>query len=192
MNPLDDPRPLLDRALDQAGWLVAAVEPGQTALPTPCSEFDVATLVGHLFTVVARIAVAGRGGDPRELPLVTTGVPFDGWAERYTKAVAELRAVWSDDTLLDRPLQLPWAVLPGRVAAAAYTQELTTHAWDLAVATGRTDGLDPELAAISLEIARRAVPIEGREEMPFGPVVEVPADADAYRRLAGYLGRVVS
>ncbi|WP_261569480.1 hypothetical protein [Frankia gtarii] len=83
-------------------------------------------------------------------------------------------------------------MLPGRVAAAAYTQELTTHAWDLAVATGRTALLDPELAVISLEIARQAVPVEGREQMPFGPVVEVPADADAYRRLAGHLGRAVS
>ena len=76
------------------------------------------------------------------------------------------------------------------MAAAAYMQELTVHAWDLAYTTGQTGALDQRLAAASLDVARRIMPAEGRGgPVPFGPVVEVPADADPYRQLAGWLGR---
>ena len=86
--------------------------------------------------------------------------------------------------------RLPFGTLPGRMAAAAYMQELTVHGWDLAYATGQTGALDPRLAAASLDVARRIVPAEGRGgPVPLGPVVEVPADADPYRQLTGWLDR---
>jgi uncharacterized protein (TIGR03083 family) len=39
---------LLERALDQTAGLIAAIEPGQAGLATPCAGWDVRTLVGHL------------------------------------------------------------------------------------------------------------------------------------------------
>jgi hypothetical protein len=45
-------------------------------------------------------------------------------------------------------------------------------------------------AARTLDGARRILPPESRGgDIPFGPVVEVPADALPYAQLAAYLGR---
>ena len=47
------------------------------------------------------------------------------------------------------------------------------------------------LATWALAISRRILPpeIRGQEGVPFGPVVEVPADAGPYAQLAAWLGR---
>jgi uncharacterized protein (TIGR03086 family) len=92
--------------------------------------------------------------------------------------------------VLDRMLVLPFGTMPGRAAALAYTQELTVHAWDLASAIGRADGLDPSLAEAVTPLARQFVPAGVRGgPVPFGPVVDVAADAGAYQQLVGWLGR---
>ena len=87
-------------------------------------------------------------------------------------------------------LRLPWGEVPGRGAALAYVQELTTHAWDLATALGRADVLDPALAELALVAAQRFLPAQPRGgPVPFGPLLPVAADAPVYDRLVAWLGR---
>ncbi|WP_163505701.1 TIGR03086 family metal-binding protein [Fodinicola acaciae] len=186
---MNEPRPLFGKALDQAGRVIAAAGDASMGLPTPCDDFDVRALCGHLVSVVRRIEHVGGGGRPFDIPQITTDVP-DGFPAAFAKARAEMEATWSDDAVLDKVLVLPFGEFPGRIALSAYTQEIVMHSWDLAKALGRLDLLDDELAETVLPIARRAVPAEPRGgRIPFGPVVEVPADAGAYAQLAGYLGR---
>ena len=85
---------------------------------------------------------------------------------------------------------MPWGKVPGRIAVSGYVQEIVTHGWDLARATGQPAELDPELASWVLAVAQRILPPEPRGgEIPFGPVVPVPADAGRYAQLAAWLGR---
>ena len=49
-----DPRSYYDRALRWAQGLVAGVRTDQLDRPTPCSEFDVRALLGHLVATVDR------------------------------------------------------------------------------------------------------------------------------------------
>ena len=56
-----DPRPLLARALDQVGALVADTPPDALDRPTPCDGWDVRTLVRHLVGVHRRVAHVGAG-----------------------------------------------------------------------------------------------------------------------------------
>ena len=87
-------------------------------------------------------------------------------------------------------VEVPWGKIPGRFAIAGYVQEILTHGWDLAKATGQPTEGDPELAWWALAGARRILPPESRGgDIPFGPVVPVPADAAPYAQLASYLGR---
>lgn len=190
---ITDPRPLLLRAVDQAGRIIAGIEPDQAGLPTPCDDWDVAALAGHLVAVVRRITAVAEGREALSVAGTVTDVAPTDWGATYDEAAARLRAAWSDDALLDREMRLPFGTFSGRMAAGVYTEELTTHGWDLARASGQTAALDPELALASLEIARRIVPagIRGDGRVPFGAVVEVPEDADPYLRLAGWMGRSV-
>lgn len=184
----NDPRPLFVRALDQAQELLDSTTPETLDLPTPCTEYDVRTLLGHLLTIAARINLALNGGDPLTIPVVTTGVD-DVPAAWKARRVA-LDTTLADDSVLGRICKLPWGTLPGAAALGAYTGELATHAWDLAAATGRRDQLDDALAEQVLPMVRQFVPAEQRGgHVPFGPVVQVSADASPYAQLAAWQGR---
>jgi uncharacterized protein (TIGR03086 family) len=69
-------------------------------------------------------------------------------------------------------------------------QEIVTHGWDLAKATGQPTERDPDLGSWVLAGARRILPPEARgEDVPFGPVIAVAQDAGVYAQLAAWLGR---
>ena len=187
---MTDPRPIHRRAMDQTEAIVAAVQPGQLGLPTPCPEYDVGALLSHVVGGLNRVAIVGEGGDALARPARADDVPDDGWLAAYHTAAARAAAAWADDTTLDVLVELPWGKIPGRFAIAGYIQEILTHGWDLAKATGQPTELDPELAAWALAGARRILPAEARgADVPFGPVVQVPPDAGPYAQLAAWLGR---
>ncbi|TDU87783.1 uncharacterized protein (TIGR03086 family) [Kribbella voronezhensis] len=185
---MTDPRPMLALALDQTQAMIDTVGADDLDRPTPCPEYDVRTLLGHLVTVVGRINLALTGGDPLTIPTVTPGITdFAGaWKERR----AVLDDTLSDPAVLAVTCKLPWGTLPGAAAIAAYVGELTTHSWDIAKATGRTDLLDESLAEYCLPLVQQFIPAEPRGgHVPFGPVVEVADDAPAYDRLVAWEGR---
>jgi len=175
------------RALEQNQQLIDSIQPGDLGLPTPCTEYDVRTLLGHLLAVLDRVDLALNGGNPLELPSITTTDDVTGtWKERRAK----LEATLADDDVLTRSCTVPWGTVPGAVAVAGYTGELTVHSWDLAKAIGKIDQLDDELATYLLPLVQRAIPAEPRGgHMPFGPVVPVADDASPYDRLAAWQGR---
>ena len=187
-----DPRPLHRRAVAQTGTVVAAVTPDQFALPTPCTEYDVRALLSHIVGGLTRAALVGEG-DPGALTrsAMADGVPGDGWPDAYRAAAARATAAWADDTKLDTLVEVPWGKVPGRFALAGYVQEVLTHGWDLARATGQETERDPELATWALVTAKRILPpdIRGDAGVPFGPVVEVSPNAAPYAQLAAWLGR---
>jgi uncharacterized protein (TIGR03086 family) len=190
MTKITDPRPLHRRAVAQTESIVAAVRPGQLGLPTPCAEYDVRALLSHTVGGLTRIALIGEGADALAVPVRADGVPDDGWLAAYRAAAARAAAAWADDAKLDAGFVVPWGKVPGRVAISGYVQEILTHGWDLARATGQPTELDPELASWVLAVARRILPPEPRGgEVPFGPVLPAPPGAGPYAQLAAWLGR---
>lgn len=184
----NDPRPLFVRALDQTQQLVTTTDPEHLALPTPCDEYDVRTLLGHLVSVVARINLALNGGDPLTIPVIATDVDDVPTAWKVRRAA--LDETLTDDAVLGRICKLPWGTLPGAAAIAGYTGELTTHSWDLAKATGRVNELDDDLATQVLPMVRQFIPADQRGgHVPFGAVVPVADDASPYDQLAAWQGR---
>jgi uncharacterized protein (TIGR03086 family) len=192
MTENSDPRPLHRRAIAQTETAVAAVSADQLTLPTPCTEYDVRALFSHIIGGLTRAALVGEG-DPGALgrPAMAEGVPDDGWPAAYRAAAERAVAAWADDAKLDTLVEVPWGKVPGRFALAGYVQEILTHGWDLAQATGQPTERDPELALWALATAKRILPpdIRGDAGVPFGPVVEVSPDAAPYAQLAAWLGR---
>jgi uncharacterized protein (TIGR03086 family) len=126
--------------------------------PTPCTEYDVRALLSHTVGGLNRIALVGEGGDALAVPARADGVPDDGWLAAYQAARARATAAWADDARLDALVEVPWGKVPGRIAVSSYVQEILTHGWDLAKATGQPTELDPELASWVLAVARRILP----------------------------------
>ncbi|NAZ74536.1 TIGR03086 family protein [Kineococcus sp. T13] len=191
--PPSDPRPLMGTAMDVVERLLVLVGPADLDAPTPCEGWDVRDLLGHLVAVTRRVAHIARGGRPADLPTVLESVPGGDWAAAWRAGRADLEAAWADDDLLARTVVHPAGEMPAAVAGTIYVQEFTVHAGDLAVALGRTDLLDEDLARRMLDVSTRFLPASPRGgPVPFGPVVEVPADAPAHVRLAAWLGRTAA
>lgn len=187
---LPDFRQPLFQAQEWTYHLLTGVQPDQLDRPTPCERWDVRELVAHLYLVVERIAVVGRGGNAMTVRPESVAVGDDlvaGYRERIDAA----RAAWFDDESLTRQVVVPWGEVPGAVALAGYLPEVVAHGWDLAVSTGQPSEADPELAAVALGAAQRAIPAE-RDGFPFGPVVESEADDSPTTRFAHWMGRGVS
>lgn len=184
-----DLRPALVRALDQLEGVIASVSPDQLTRPTPCTEWDVRALLSHLVLVVRRIAVLGAGHSALEIRPET--IPDAQVREAFHAGREAADRNWSDDAAMSRVVEVPWGRMPGRMVLGGYLPEVTTHTWDLHTAVDSSLPLDPALAEVALRVAHRAIPA-ARDGFPFGPVVEVPADADPYARLAGWTGRTPS
>jgi uncharacterized protein (TIGR03086 family) len=188
--PLTDPRPLFARAVATALDCVSGVRPDQLEAPTPCTDYDVRHLLGHLVAVLDRVTAVGRGEDPFSVPIVAEGIPDDGWPAAVSVAAGRMTEVWSDAALLDRPLRLPFGTLPGAAALASYTGEVTTHTWDLAVATGQVPDWDAEVLSAGLAAIRHKLPSAERgPQIPFADAVPVAADAPLVDQLVGWQGR---
>src|SRR2546423_12736217 len=84
---------LLERALDQTAGLIAAIEPGQAGLATPCAGWDVRALVSHLAGQDLRnflVSVRGETAD-WQAPADEIG---DNWAAAFQDRAAPLRTAW--------------------------------------------------------------------------------------------------
>ncbi len=146
--------------------------------------------MAHVVAVLRKLTAVGRGEDMSAVTDPADDIT-DG-RDEFRRARADLEQVWSVDARLDVSHTLSWGTMTGRELIEAYAHEFTVHAWDLAQATGRVSDLDPVLADAELEWYARNVPADTRsDDGPFGPVVEVAEEADAYTRLAGYVGRPV-
>ena len=201
--PADDPRSVFGRAAALAGTTLVAVTDAQRGLPTPCPDFDVRGLVGHLVTVLRRVTALGEGADPMDMP-PSTPVDDDAWAATWAAWVARVEAVWPDERL-DVMMTLPWTTMPGRAMLAQYTNELSVHTWDVAVATGQRPTWDDTVLEVAFAAIQRGMPDVGRGERfaefaatlpagvpfspPFGEAVAAPADAPLIDRLVAWNGR---
>ncbi len=185
-----DPRPVYARAAEQVAALVKTVRPEQLGRATPCTEYDVRTLLSHLVGGTRRIAAVGAGGDGLAVRPFVDGVADDGWPAVYDGARTEVQRAWADDARLEAPVRVPWGETPGRNALSGYVMETVTHTWDLSEALGRPLELDPDLAEFALAVARVVLPdAERGNDLPFDSALPAAEEADAYARLAAWLGR---
>jgi uncharacterized protein (TIGR03086 family) len=189
MTTETDPRPLYRDALTWVRRLAADVPAARLTDPTPCPEWDVRALLGHLVATVDRARVVGEGGDPNAMPRLVTDVADDGWSGTLGAAEDKMAAVWTDDDRLDALVTVPWGRVPGRAALWGYLREALVHGWDLAVATDQDVEADPATAEATLTQTRRFMPAQPRGgDIPFAAPAEPRAGAGPTEQLANWCG----
>lgn len=180
---------LLERSLQQMRAVIAAVRPDQGDLPTPCADWNVRTLAGHVAVQDLRnFAVRARG------EMADWHAPYedlgDHWLPQFDAGAQRLLDAWHAADL-NQQIELPGGQsVPLLSLANQQISEFCVHAWDLARATGQQVDLDTEAAERALRWAHQTLRPEARGPgKPFGVEVPVPEDAPAYDRLAGWFGR---
>jgi uncharacterized protein (TIGR03086 family) len=177
-----------DRALDATTAIVARVSPKQFGEPTPCADFDVRALLGHMV-----------GGNYTFVEIAKGNIPDPSWRSAdfvgddhvasYRSSAEAVAQAWSDAALLGQTVHLPFGDFPGQFAIGIHSVEALVHGWDLAKATGQTTTLDPELVQFAWENVKDLSEDFRGPGKPFGPKVDVRADAPPTDRLVAWLGR---
>lgn len=200
-----DARPIFGASLATAGDVIAAVTPDRLGDPTPCTEFTVRDLLGHLVGMVDRLTGIGRGENPFTAP-PREGVPDAGWQAAWQDAVDKYVAVWSDDAAMAVPSPLPWVSGTGREVVAMFVTELTIHTWDLATAIGMTPAWDEAALTLAGQGVGTGMPAKNRYETfaaikaqlppelaalpdPFIDAVDIADDAPLIDRIVAWSGR---
>ncbi|MFJ9605413.1 TIGR03086 family metal-binding protein [Kitasatospora sp. NPDC101176] len=192
MTSVQDARPQYLLALGQLEKLFAEITPDALDRPTPCTDFTLRQLLGHVVGGVHRFAYMGEGGRAEDVVAATGDLPDDAWPAALERARDRAVAAWADDAKLDRPTHAPWGVVPGAIAVGGYLMEAVGHTWDIARALGSAQPLDDALSHAALAVAGAVLPAGHRGgAVPFDEVRPVAEDADVHTRLAAWLGREV-
>ena len=186
-----DPLPLLTAALNQTGVLIKAIRDDQQHLPTPCRSWDVSQLVAHLVHDLRQFTERAAGGTP-DWSAPSAALGSDA-IDDYRKGATGLIQAWRAAGDLSGTITMPgMGEVAKRFPVDQQIAELAVHAWDLAVATGQSTDLDPEVGDAALTWGRTALwpQFRGAEDegKVFGPEVDVPQDAPLYDRLAAFFG----
>jgi uncharacterized protein (TIGR03086 family) len=166
--------------------LADSVRSGQLQDPTPCTEWDVRTLLDHLVFVNLLYAAMIAGERP---PDVHTDHLGEDPAAAVRGSGAALAAAFSQPGLLERRFPSPFGETSGASLAQHVINELLVHAWDLARATGQPTDLVPEVALEAERVLRRWMETLPGLRTMYGAEHPAPPDATAADRVAGLLGR---
>jgi uncharacterized protein (TIGR03086 family) len=175
----------LQHALAEAVGLTQSILDGgpfpDGAARTPCPAFTVDELVDH--AVWAHDLLTGAaGGDP-----TPDGPPRDRLAAAGKLAVTTWQRRSTDGTV-----QLGPNEMPATVVLAIHVVETYVHAWDLAMATGRSFAPSPELTSAACDAARMFLTDDVRgtdADAPYGPERSVDEGATSVDQLIAFAGR---
>ena len=175
-----------DVIADTFARTLAGVRDDQWSLPTPCEDWDVAQLVGHVVATHWRVyALCGEPGRPAD------GTEID-LRDAFTEATDAMRRAAHDPVLSQVEVQ-------GRAGTQTFAQlvggllslDTICHSWDLARATGQDETLDPDAVDIAFE-RLRAVDDVVRVPGGFAEAVPSAPDADTQTRFLNFAGRRTS
>jgi len=184
----------LDASAERVVELAGQVRPEQWNNPTPCTEWNVRTLVGHLIVNRQGCYALLKGASAAE---------YVSMYERQSEAagtdpgpalktwVLSVRAAFTEPGALERTVHHPIGDIPGSRLLGMLIGESVVHSWDLATAIAVDPGLDEQL--VELVYAQYAPRAQSGALYATGwvaaPTRPLPEDATALERFVHLMGR---
>ncbi len=148
---------------------------------TPCSEYDVKELTGHLLNSI--MVLGGMVGADFSMRDDTDSV------ERLVIGAARPALDAWHRHGLEGDVPLSHSSMPAKVAVSVFSIEFLVHGWDYAVAVGHDVKAPDSLAEYVLGLAQNLIKPEERSLAGFDDPVEVREDASGLHRLVAFTGR---
>jgi uncharacterized protein (TIGR03086 family) len=151
--------------------------------PSPCAEWTVGDVVGHVVSV-HRHVVAGLDASAPPPPAADPDL-----AAAWTAATAEVVAALADPERASAPVTGRFAPMAlEEMIGRLLCSDTIVHTWDIARATGQDETLDA--AGVTYAFAMLLPNDEAiRGPGSFGPKIEPPPGADEQTRFLCFLGR---
>jgi uncharacterized protein (TIGR03086 family) len=180
------------RVIEVTGEVVDNIRSDQLDNPSPCEGWTVRDVVNHITGGAEMFALCVRDGSVPDATLgeLMTGDRLgDDFKASFHQAADAANESFAIPGAMDRIVKLPFGEMPAGMAVDIAIFDVTTHAWDLAKATGQSTDLDPEVAAVAYQVAQAMLSDDLRSTGMFGPAVEAAPDASPADRLAALAGR---
>ena len=182
IEQLDELEPLLGR-------VASGITTDDLDAATPCANFTVRGVLGHMIGGAVQFAAAFRGETAPAVPAnVADGSDV---VSRAGAALADLMGAIRSPGALDRTVAAPFGEMPGEAFARFVVLDGLVHGWDLATATEQTYEPSDALVAEVEAFARQAIAPAMRDGDTFGEAHEPRADATPIERLAAFTGRTI-
>ncbi|QDY79718.1 TIGR03086 family metal-binding protein [Streptomyces qinzhouensis] len=179
-------------AADAVARLLHGVADGQLGEPTPCPDYTVRELLGHLAGLSAAFrdtALKNLGPTTDTPPDSARPVLDDDWRTVLPERLGALAAAWAGPEAWEGMTRAGGVTLPAEVAGQVALNELVVHGWDLARATGQPYGLPEASLRVSYELLAAAGDDDTLRGTNFGPAVAVAKDTPLLERVIGLSGR---
>ncbi len=185
---------ILARVLSELGQVIGGIQADQLSAPTPCTEWDVRGVLNHVTggsIMFAECVENGSISDEEFGRLMSTDLVGDQPSEVFGAAAGRALAAFAQAGALERTVTLPFGTMPAGVAANIAVFDLTVHALDLAVATGQSTALDPDVLHAGWESAQAMLSPELRAAGMFAEAQPCSDDAPLADRLMAFAGRSI-
>jgi uncharacterized protein (TIGR03086 family) len=189
----------LEQAIGVAKQVLAGVTKEDLAKPTPCISWNVGQLINHLvganYFFIACMNGETPGGEDGSVDFSA-----GDFTVAFDEAAAAAVAVFGAPGALEKTANAPFGQIPAPAFLGLATNDIFTHAWDLAKATGQSTDLAPDLAEALLAQSKMSIadafrgPDGGPNQdqgPPFGVEQKAPDGSSVADQLAAFLGRVV-
>jgi uncharacterized protein (TIGR03086 family) len=188
VHPLD----ALDRSTEPLIALASRIAPDEWSASTPCTDWDVRALVGHLIATNRAYVELLNGAPAARLLELMAGqrtAGDDDPVAALTEAVGSMRAAFAEPGALARSVTHPMGSLDGTQLLGWRVIENVIHASDLA----RALDVDVDLDASLVDgVYEQLAPMAGALASPGyfnAPTQQLPDDATTIERLLHIVGR---
>jgi uncharacterized protein (TIGR03086 family) len=180
---------LLERAINYTLGSLHLVTPEALSRPTPCRDWDLCALLGHLdesFSALHEALADGRLGVDEPTRSAVVDQPGDPAFGLRSRACDLLGAYTSARGR--RLVSIAGSPLTTAVVMSTGAIEVAIHGWDIASACGQHRPIPPSLAEEMLDLSPLFVTDADRPGR-FAAPVELPPLAGPADRLVAFLGR---
>jgi uncharacterized protein (TIGR03086 family) len=187
-----DPLIALEKSTGPLVSMVSTIRPEQWAAPTPCTDWDVRTLVGHLIaTTNAYVELLG-GASPAYLldeMAKQRDAGGDDPVAALTSAVDACQRAFAEPGALDRPVQHLIGDVNGARLLGIRISENVIHGYDLATALDVDAGFDDDIVETVYE--RLAPQADTLPSVGYfnAPNKQLGSDATTVEKLLHIVGR---
>jgi len=184
---------VMTQVIGQTKTIVDGVGEDELAKPTLCTEWTVRDVINHITggaTMFAECISDGSVPDDRMAQLFGGDNLGNDYKGAFTRATEKVMATFDEPGMAEKMVKLPFGEMPAGIALNIAIFDVTTHAADIAQATGQTIA-DKELLETALAVGRELVGPDMRKPGVFDPEREVGTDAGVAERLLAFAGRKV-
>jgi uncharacterized protein (TIGR03086 family) len=181
---------LMAAAAAEAARLVAgAANTKALDQKTPCTDWDLRTLLNHMILWTSYSAERRAYGESVAEELMSKDFTAEpGYAQAYQAQIAKAVDAWSKPEAWAGDRNVMGSATPAADIAAMLIAEMVLHGWDIAKAAGQDYHCDDAVARNVL----KTVEAQGemfRQYQGFAAIVPVPDDATAFDRALALSGR---